>query len=267
MTTHVTFGAVSGEMSEPEGAGKAGGLVVIQEWHGLNAQMKAKVDRFAKAGYLSLAPDLFHGQVATNDADAGALMGKLDWDAAVKEIGAAVAHLRAHPRCNGKVGVLGYCMGGALTFAASRFVDGVTCGVAYYGIPDVPVVEAPASVRSAPSGPPSRRRTTGPSPRRPRPSAPPSRRRAAPWTSTSTTRATPSCATATPPHFDPAASATAWPRTPSTSSPSTSPEDAPPAGRLAGAGMNRQGATPRGRGRHRDEDRGGGSAGRQDRPS
>jgi carboxymethylenebutenolidase len=141
MTTHVTFGAVSGEMSEPEGAGKAGGLVVIQEWHGLNVQMKAKVDRFAQAGYLALAPDLYHGQIATSDADASAMMGKLDWDAAVKEVGAAVAHLRAHPRCNGKVGVLGYCMGGALVFASSRFVDGVTCGVAYYGIPSVPVSE------------------------------------------------------------------------------------------------------------------------------
>ncbi|MGH7295275.1 MAG: dienelactone hydrolase family protein [Polyangiaceae bacterium] len=141
MTVHVTFGGVAGEMTEPEGTGKVGGLVVVQEWHGLNPQMKAKVDRFAASGYLALAPDLYHGKVVTSDAEAGAAMGQLDWDLAVKEIGAAAAHLRAHPRCNGKVGVLGFCMGGALAFASSRFVEGLTCGVAFYGVPTVPTGE------------------------------------------------------------------------------------------------------------------------------
>ena len=142
MTTHVTFeskaGAkVGGELSEPAGAGKAGGLVVVQEWHGVNDQIKAKVDRFAREGYLALAPDLYHGKIATNDEEAGKLMGQLDWGRAVGEIAAAVAYLRAHPRCSGKVGVLGFCMGGALALAAAKNVEGLACAVPFYGLPQI----------------------------------------------------------------------------------------------------------------------------------
>jgi carboxymethylenebutenolidase len=114
---------------------------VLQEWHGVNAQMKAKCDRFAEAGYLSLSPDLYHGKVATNDDEAGKLMGELDWGKAVAEIGDAVAYVRAHPRGNGKVGVLGFCMGGALTLAASRYVEGLACAVPFYGLPSTPIDE------------------------------------------------------------------------------------------------------------------------------
>jgi carboxymethylenebutenolidase len=140
-TTHVTFGKVAGELAEPGGAGKAGALVIVQEWHGITAQIKEKVERFAKEGYLALAPDLYHGTIAKNDSEAGELMGKLDFQQAVGEIGAAAQHLRSLPRSNGKVGVLGFCLGGALTLAASRYVDGLACGVAFYGIPQVPLDE------------------------------------------------------------------------------------------------------------------------------
>lgn len=141
MTKRVKFGSLEGEMAEPEGAGKVGGLVVVQEWHGLTEQMKGKVERFAKAGYLALAPDLYHGKVAKNDGEAQELMGKLDWQQATNEIAAAAQHLRSNARFNGKVGVLGFCMGGALTLAAARYVDGLACGVAFYGIPQVPIEE------------------------------------------------------------------------------------------------------------------------------
>src|ERR1700692_78294 len=114
MTTQVKLtskagGELEGSRAEPASPGKVGALVVIQEWHGVNAQMKAKCDRFAAAGYLALAPDLYHGKLAKNDEEAGKLMGQLDWGKAMAEIGDAVAHLRAHPRSNGKVGVLGFC--------------------------------------------------------------------------------------------------------------------------------------------------------------
>ncbi|HEX8791202.1 MAG TPA: dienelactone hydrolase family protein [Polyangiaceae bacterium] len=131
-------GEVAGAIAAPAGTAKAGGLVVIQEWHGVNDQMKGKVDRFAKEGFLSLCPDLYHGKVATNDQDAAALMNGLDWGRAVQDIGGAVAHLRAHARCNGKVGVLGFCMGGALAFAAALNVDGLSCAVPFYGLPSIP---------------------------------------------------------------------------------------------------------------------------------
>lgn len=142
MSAMVKFSSKSGEVhgavAEPAGAGKGGGLVVIQEWHGLNDQMKGKVDRFAKEGYLALCPDLYHGKVATNDQDAAALMNELDWGRAVQDIGASAAHLRGHARCNGKVGVLGFCMGGALALAAALNVDGLACAVPFYGLPQIP---------------------------------------------------------------------------------------------------------------------------------
>ncbi len=146
MTTNVKFsskagGQLEGALAEPAGAGKSGALIVLQEWHGVNDQIRGKCDRFAKEGYLALAPDLYHGKVAKNDEEAGKLMGQLDWQRAVAEIGDAVAYLRSHPRSNGKVGVLGFCMGGALTLASARWIDGLACAVAFYGLPQLPVDE------------------------------------------------------------------------------------------------------------------------------
>jgi carboxymethylenebutenolidase len=146
MTTHLKFtskagGQLSGELAEPAGTGHVGGLVVIQEWHGINEQIKAKVDRFAREGYLALAPDLYHGKIATNDEQAATLMSELDWPRAASEIADAVAYLRAHPRCNGKVGVLGFCMGGALAFGAARGIEGLACAVPFYGLPQIPAAE------------------------------------------------------------------------------------------------------------------------------
>jgi len=142
MSTMVKYagkgGQLEGAMAEPAGSGKAGALVVLQEWHGVNDQMKGKVDRFAQLGYLALCPDLYHGKVAADDTQAGELMGKLDWPSAIAEIGSAVAHLRSHARCNGKVGVTGFCMGGALTFAAAVNVEGLACAVPFYGLPQIP---------------------------------------------------------------------------------------------------------------------------------
>jgi carboxymethylenebutenolidase len=146
MTTQVKFasnagGQLEGALAEPAGTGKVGALVVLQEWHGINEQMKGKVDRFAKEGYLALAPDLYHGKVAANDEEAGKLMGQLDWGKAVHEIADAVAYLRGHARSNGKVGVVGFCMGGALSLAASRHVEKLACAVPFYGVPQMPLDE------------------------------------------------------------------------------------------------------------------------------
>ena len=131
-------GQFDGAIAEPAGSGKVGALVVLQEWHGLNDQMKGKVDAFAKAGYLALCPDLYHGKIAHDDQKAGELMGALDWGRAVADIGDSIAHLRGHARCSGKVGVVGFCMGGALTFAAVVNLEGITCAVPFYGIPSIP---------------------------------------------------------------------------------------------------------------------------------
>jgi len=78
--------------------------------------MRSKIERFASEGYLAIAPDLYHGKVATNDDEAGKLMNALDFGRAVGEIGSAAQWLKEQPRSNGKVAVLGFCLGGALSF-------------------------------------------------------------------------------------------------------------------------------------------------------
>jgi carboxymethylenebutenolidase len=143
MATQLKFpskagGQLGGALAEPAGTANVGSIVVVQEWHGVNDHIRALCDRFAKAGYLALAPDLYHGKVATNDGDASKMMGELQWPRAVGEIGDAVAYLRAHARSNGKIGIVGFCMGGALTFAATRQLEGLACAVPFYGLPQVP---------------------------------------------------------------------------------------------------------------------------------
>ena len=91
-------------------------VVMLQEWWGLNAQMKGLADRMAAAGFTTLVPDLYHGKLAKDGDEASHMMNTLDFrQAAHQDIKGAVTHLQA---LSGKIGVMGYCMGGALTIAA-----------------------------------------------------------------------------------------------------------------------------------------------------
>lgn len=109
------------------------GLVVIQEWWGLVPHIQDVVSRFAEQGYVALAPDLYHGKKTTDAAEAEHLMKDLDWARAATEIAGAVRHLREAEGCT-HVGVVGFCMGGALSvIAASQ--PGVDAYVAFYGFP------------------------------------------------------------------------------------------------------------------------------------
>ncbi len=112
-------------------------MIVLHEWWGVNAQMAAIARRWAAEGFIALAPDLYHGTVIPvgDAAAAGAAMKALDFGAAVRDIAAAVAELRADPRCNGEVAVTGYCMGGALTLAAAVEIPGLAAVVPFYGTP------------------------------------------------------------------------------------------------------------------------------------
>jgi carboxymethylenebutenolidase len=127
--------AASGELSLPEGSGKAPGLVLVQEWWGVNDHIRALVDRFAKAGFVVLAPDLYHGTVTRDAGEASKLMQELDGQRAMSDIAGAVAYLLAHPRVNGKVGITGFCMGGAYTFAATSAIPEIAAAASFYGIP------------------------------------------------------------------------------------------------------------------------------------
>jgi carboxymethylenebutenolidase len=123
--------ACKGYLAEA-GAGKPG-IIVIQEWWGLNNQIKGIADRLAAAGYNALAPDLYKGRVTQKPDEANHLMTGLDFvGASDQDIAGAVKSLAASSR---KVGVMGFCLGGALTIAAAARVPGVACGVPFYGIP------------------------------------------------------------------------------------------------------------------------------------
>jgi carboxymethylenebutenolidase len=84
-----------------------------------------------------VAPDLYHGQIATTDEAAGKMMNALDFGKAVADIGQAAEYLKTNARCNGKVAVVGFCLGGALTFAAACNVPGLAAAVPFYGVPDI----------------------------------------------------------------------------------------------------------------------------------
>jgi len=119
-------------------------IVVIQEWWGLNDQICGVADRFARAGYNALAPDLYKGRLTTEPDEANHLMSGLDFaDATRHDLRGAAQHMK--PR-SGKIAVMGYCMGGALTIAAAVHVPEVAAAVCFYGIPPKDFAD-PAKIR------------------------------------------------------------------------------------------------------------------------
>ncbi len=132
--------SVEGYLAEPPNGTGAPGLVVIQEWWGLNAQIKGVADRFAAAGYVALVPDLYRGKSTVEAAEAEHLMTHLDFgDAAGQDVRGAVQYLKT--RCT-KVGVTGFCMGGALTLLAVVNVPEADAGVVWYGFPPLEYIDA-----------------------------------------------------------------------------------------------------------------------------
>lgn len=123
-----------GFLAQPEGEEKHPGLVVIQEWWGLVPHIKDVCERFAHQGYIALAPDLYHGEATTEPDEARKLAMDMDRDRAVKEILAAIRYLQSlvyvSPK---KIGVVGWCMGGALTIAATVESSDIGASVVYYG--------------------------------------------------------------------------------------------------------------------------------------
>jgi carboxymethylenebutenolidase len=115
--------------------GNAPGVIVIQEWWGLSEQIKGLCDRFAVAGFDALAPDLYKGKVVPyHDTNAaGAEMNSLDFiDATTQTVRGAVQYLS---RNGAKVGLTGFCLGGAVTIIGAARIPELAAGVVFYGIP------------------------------------------------------------------------------------------------------------------------------------
>ena len=135
--------AVKGYLAEPVDKANAPGVVVIQEWWGLDDEVKAVADRLAKAGYRALVPDLYRGKLAIEANEAEHLMGDLNFgDAAGQDIRGAVQYLKATG--SAKVAVMGFCMGGALTILAACNVPELDGSIVWYGNPPLEYVNAEA---------------------------------------------------------------------------------------------------------------------------
>ena len=131
---------VQGYLAEPAHGAGAPGVVVIQEWWGLNAQIRGVADRLATAGYQALVPDLYRGNSTVEAEEAHHLMSGLDFaDAASQDIRGAVQLLKAR---TAKVGLTGFCMGGALTLLALTQSPEIDAGVVWYGCPPLEYIDA-----------------------------------------------------------------------------------------------------------------------------
>lgn len=126
-----------GYLALPGGGGP--GVLVIQEWWGLNPQLKGVADRLAAEGFVALAPDLYHGELAGHDEmdKAGQLMNSLPPERAARDMSGAITALLERPETTGDaVGVVGFCMGGMLALMISALEgDRVGAAAPFYGAP------------------------------------------------------------------------------------------------------------------------------------
>ena len=127
---------LDGYLSLPKGAGTHAAVIVIQEWWGLNAWVKQQADSLAAHGYVALAPDLYNGKVAYDEATAHQLMSGLVEEDGMATLHAAADFLRSRQdvRANA-LGVIGWCMGGTYAIRLAAADPGIRACVMYYGAP------------------------------------------------------------------------------------------------------------------------------------
>ena len=136
-------------------SGSGPGVIVVQEWWGLNPQIKGVADRLAKEGFVALAPDLYRGELAQHDEmdKAGQLMASMPMDRAARDMTGAVDFLAGHDAVTGDgLGAIGFCMGGGLVMMLGCLrPDRIKAVVPFYGVvgfdddghPDWSKLEAP----------------------------------------------------------------------------------------------------------------------------
>lgn len=128
-------------LAEPLEGPSAPGMVILQEWWGLNEQIKTVANQLAEQGYRALVPDLYRGKVALEAREAQHLMEGLNFkDAASEDIRGGLDYLKKTG--SSKAGVTGFCMGGALTVLSSMMAPEADLAVIWYGYPPLDLVDA-----------------------------------------------------------------------------------------------------------------------------
>ncbi|QKD84235.1 dienelactone hydrolase family protein [Thermoleptolyngbya sichuanensis A183] len=137
-----------GYLALPSG-GSGPGVVVLQEWWGLVPHIKTVTDRFAEAGFVAIAPDLYDGETTTSPDEAGRLFMALNIEQTARKLEETLQYLQEHPAVTGdRLGVVGFCMGGQLALLAATLSQRVGAVVDFYGIhpnvqPDFSKLRAP----------------------------------------------------------------------------------------------------------------------------
>lgn len=133
-------GKMAAYVAQPKDGGSYPGVVVIQEAFGVNDHMKKVTDRIAAQGYVAIAPDIYHREAEriipfSDMAKAIATLQRVQDSKAMEDVGAVIAHLKSQSNVKaGSLGVIGFCMGGRLTYlTAAHHANDVKCAVPYYG--------------------------------------------------------------------------------------------------------------------------------------
>jgi len=129
-----------GYLARPEGDGPFPGVIVIQEWWGLNENIKDIARRFANEGFVAFAPDLYHGKLTAEPDEAGKLMMELDMPRASRELVKAAQYLSEQPYNAGRgIGAIGFCMGGGLALTLACDTPLIRAAAPFYGANPQPI--------------------------------------------------------------------------------------------------------------------------------
>ncbi|HSP55525.1 MAG TPA: dienelactone hydrolase family protein [Dehalococcoidia bacterium] len=131
---------VDGLLARPEGSGPFPGVIVIQEWWGLDDHIKDVAARLAAVGFAALAPDLYHGTVTHEPDEAQKMMMALDMSRATRELTKAADYLASQPFIAGRgIGAIGFCMGGGLAMSLACNSRHVKAVAPFYGANPDPI--------------------------------------------------------------------------------------------------------------------------------
>lgn len=132
MSEVVNLKSTGAYLARPEGNGPFPAVIVIQEWWGLNDNIKEITDKFASEGFLGLAVDLYKGHVAASKEEAQAMVDNLTLEAGLQMCLEAVDYLKSRNDV-GKIGVTGFCMGGKYTLLLAGHSSEIAACVPFYG--------------------------------------------------------------------------------------------------------------------------------------